>query len=436
MSLGTALTAAVSGLQAQSAAIAAVSENIANADTTAYKERQVSFESLVTSGGGASSLNNIGGGTSYATSQDLSKQGLVENTGVSTNVAINGGGFFVVADSSTAQPSAYQYTRNGDFSTDENGLLVNNEGMILLGWATDDQGDITATNSSDLNSLSPIDLNAISGTAGLTTEAEMDVNLPADAAIGDTFVTTLEFFDELGVSHTIEVTITKAAVNEWTFDYADPYRTDLGSGSTATGTIAPTTQTIVFNGDGSISTIDGAAAAPFNVSITGLSTTTGSNDVTFELDLGTEDQFNGLTQFASSNSTAELEISSIEQDGVRFGQLSGVEIDNDGLVTALFDNGVRRPIFQIPVATFSNPAGLTNVAGTIYDENERAGNLNLRRPGEGNAGAVLATSIELSAVDSSNEFNKMIVAQQAYSSAAQIVSTVDDMFESLIAAVR
>ena len=88
------------------------------------------------------------------------------------------------------------------------------------------------------------------------------------------------------------------------------------------------------------------------------------------------------------------------------------------------------------MATFPNPVGLTNVHGTVYDENQNAGNLNLRLPGQGNAGTINATSLELSTVDTSEEFNKMIVAQQSYSSAAQIVSTVDEMFDSLLAAVR
>lgn len=439
MSLGSALNAAVSGLRGQSTAIAAVSENIANASTTAYKTREIAFESLITNSSAASSLNQVGGGVTYGTSQNIEKQGLVENTGVSTNIAITGGGFFVVTDDPQNQPSGYQYTRNGDFRTNEDGLLINNERMILLGQRTDENGNVLATDSGSLNSLEPIDLNTISGTAGATTEVEMDINLPSDSAIyagvGDPeYVTAFEVFDSQGVSHTIEATFRKTNVNEWTVSYADPYETSAGSGSPPTATIAPITQTVTFNGDSSIDLIDGAPAQPFNISLTGF--TLGADDLTFEMDLGTQGLFDGLTQFASSTATPSLEIATIDQDGVRFGSLSGIEIDDDGLVTALFDNGVRRPIYQIPVATFPNPRALTNVSGTVYDENENAGNLNLRPPGQGNAGTINATSLELSTVDTSEEFNKMIVAQQAYSSAAQIVSTVDEMFDSLLAAVR
>lgn len=467
MSLGSALNASVSGLQGQGAAIAAVSENIANASTIAYKKREVSFESLVTGSSASSSINALGGGVTFSTSQNITEQGLVQNTGVSTNLAINGEGFFVVTQDANNQPSGYTYSRNGDFATDEDGLLINNEGSILLGQRTDENGNVTAANSNDLNSLEPIDLNTISGTAGATENVEMDLNLPADSSIyafpaGPEYVTAHEMFDDLGVSHTIEQTWRKTGVNTWAVEFSDPYQTSLGSGSGATGTIdldtaAAGTQNaleITMNGDGSINEIatgiwdtvgnafDGtggtaaAAAQPFSVDVTGLTGTTGANDVTYTLDLGTQNLFDGLTQFASNTDTPDIEISSIEQDGVRFGQLSGVEIDDTGLVTALFDNGVRRPIFQVPIATFPNPQGLTNVKGTIYDENENAGELNLRLPGEGSAGAIEATSLELSTVDTSDEFNKMIIAQQAYSSAAQILSTVDEMFDTLIGAVR
>lgn len=441
MSLFAALNASVAGLRAQSAAIAAVSENIANTSTTAYKTREVSFQSLVTSTNTVSSSNQIGGGVVYSSTQDLSSQGSIEVTSTVTNLAIEGSGFFVVSDDTEATTSGYMYTRNGNFSSDENGLLVNDEGVYLYGYPVDDEGNITASNSTDLSSLELIDIGSVSGTAQATTAVEFDMNLPADAEVGDTFTTSFEVYDELGVSHTVVQTWEKTDANTWEATFDDPYQTSLGSGSTATGSIDLSSVggnpvEFVFNGDGTLSTIGGAAADAFDVSITGLSTTTGADDVTFSLDLGTADESDGLTQFASDSDTPDINISSIEQDGVRFGQLSGVDIDDDGLVTAVFDNGVRLPIYQVAIATFSNPAGLTNVSGTIYDENENAGNYVLNVPGEGNAGTVHSSSLEVSTTDSSTEFNKMIVAQQAYSSNAQVLSAVDEMFDTLLTAVR
>lgn len=434
MSLNSALNASVTGLRAQSAAISAVSENIANASTTAYKTRGLSFESLVT--GNQTSQGLSSGGVIFDSYQNINNQGLIQATDSGTDIAINGSGFFVVTDDVLNQPSGYAYTRNGNFKTDENGFLINNEGYYLLGQRTDDQGIVTSGSANDLNSLVPIDVNSISGTAQATSEVRFDLNLPADALATDTFTNSIEVFDALGVSHTIGITWTKVAANSWTATFATPVQTSTGVASatldTDTGTAGNQNSiAVTFNGDGSV--------ASFTPPVTSLALsgfTTGATNSSISLDMGTVGQTNGLTQFSSNTTTPRIEIFLIDQDGVRFGQLSSITIDNSGLVTAAFENGVRLPFFQVPIATFPNPGGLTHINGTVYDENQNAGNYNLRLPGQGNAGSIVASALEQSTTDTSEEFNKMIVAQQAYSSAAQVVSTVDDMFQELISAVR
>lgn len=434
MSLNGALNASVSGLRAQSAAVAAVSENIANASTTAYKLREISFKSLVT---GSSSRNFGGGGVVYDTTQNLRQQGQIQATDTGTNIAINGNGFFVVTDNLQNQPSGYTYTRNGTFKTDASGFLINDEGYYLLGQRTDDTGAVISTSSNDLNSLEPIDVNSISGTAQETQNVRFDMNLPADAAIGDTFSNSIEIFDALGVSHTVTLTWLKNAANDWTATFANPVQT--GTAGPASGTIdtdpvtagVQTTIDVTFNGDGSIASFTPAAPS---FAVTAF--TTGALNSTVNLDWGTVGLTDGITQFSSNTVNPGLEIYLIDQDGVRFGQLSDVTVDETGLVTASFENGVRLPVYQIPIATFPNPDGLAHIEGTVYDENENAGNFNLRLPGQGNAGNVISSALEQSTTDTSEEFNKMIVAQQAYSSAAQVVSTVDEMFQDLIGAVR
>lgn len=434
MSLTSALNGAVSGLRAQSAAIAAVSENIANSSTTAYKTRGISFQSLVT---GQSGSNATSGGVVFDNYQNINKQGLISATESSTDIAINGNGFFVVTDDLLAQPSGYTYSRNGNFRTDSDGFLINTEGSYLLGQRTDNNGNVTAPNSNDLNSLVPIDVNTISGTAQATAQVRFDLNLPADSLATDPpFLNSIEIFDALGVSHTIGLSWDKTGPNAWTVTFATPVQTTTGLASATLDTNTAlaglqNTINITFNGDGSV--------ASFTPAVTELSLaafTTGANPSTISLDLGTVGDTDGLTQFSSNTTVPRIEIFLIDQDGVRFGQLSSIAIDDSGLVTAFFENGVRLPVFQVPVATFPNPGGLTHVNGTIYDENEQAGNYNLRLPGQGNAGSIKASALELSATDTSEEFNKMIVAQQAYSSAAQVVSTSDEMFQELIGAVR
>ncbi len=438
MSLTSALNTSVTGLRAQGAAIAAVSENIANARTTAYKTRDIAFSALVT--GNQTRTGFSAGGVVFDTSQNINRQGLISATDSGTDIAINGNGFFVVTDDVTNQPSGFTYSRNGNFRTDASGFLINNEGSYLLGQRTDDQGNIIAGNPNDLNSLSPIDINTISGTAQATSTVRFDMNLPADATIspapGSSFNNAIEVFDALGVSHTINIVWTKTAANTWTGTYANPVQTSTGLPSAVLDTDpltagAQNTINVTFNGDGSLNTL-----TPATPSLTLTAFTTGAQNQTVALDLGTPTLTDGLTQFASQSNTPRLDIFLIDGDGVRFGQLSSLAISDAGIVTAFFENGVRLPVYQIPIATFPNPNGLTQVNGSIYDENVDAGNYNLRLPGQGNAGTIISSSLELSTTDTSEEFNKMIVAQQAYSSAAQIISTTDDMFQELISAVR
>tara|TARA_Y100001001_G_C8003741_1_gene307241 strand:+ start:716 stop:2011 length:1296 start_codon:yes stop_codon:yes gene_type:complete len=431
MSLFSALNAAVSALRAQGARIAAVSENIANTSTTAYKTRDMNFRSLVTStGSGAPS-----GGVLFDTFQNLRAQGLVESTGRATNVALNGNGYFVVADNPSATSSGVAYSRNGSFTTDKDGFLINSEGYYLMGQPTDAQGNLLTANANDLSSLSPVNTQSVSGSAQATTEVEFDANIPADAAPAASYETSFEIYDNLGVSHTIGMTWTKTAnPNEWTLNLGDPALTNTPG--TTSGSIANNSFTIQFNGDGSLNSIVPATNDLIEVDFTGPGVS-GSSNVTFNLNLGTPGATDGVTQFSSNSTDPQIAISLVDQNGVRFGRLSEVLVDDSGLVSALFDNGLRQAIYQIPVATFANPNGLEHLEGTVYAGNQAvAGNFVLNRPGSGNAGTITASALELSSTDSSEEFNKMIVAQQGYSSAAQVISTADEMFDNLIRAVQ
>lgn len=422
MSLSGALNSSVSALRAQSAMISAVSENIANSSTTAYKTKTVTFQSLVTGSGRTSN-----GGVLYAISQNVGLSGTIAASDTSTNIALNGSGFFVVSDNLNNKPSAYNYSRNGNFDTDKNGYLINDEGYYLLGQRTDANGVVTATNKNDLNSLEPINVNAIQGAAKATTTVDFDLNVPTDANVGDEFTTSMEVFDSLGVSHTVDLTWTKTNLNEWELGLGNPYLTS--DSSTTSGALTPSTISITFNGDGSL-----ASVSATSVSITGF--TSGANDGAVTMDFGTIGGMDGLTQFSSNTDTPDVEIDSITGDGLRYGKLSEIEIDDSGLVTAVFDNGLRQSVYQIPIATFANPSGLTHINGSVYDENENAGPYTLQSPGVGSAGTIVASALEQSLTDTSEEFNKMIISQQAYSAAAQIISTVSDMYDTLIQTVR
>ncbi len=440
MTITTAMSTAVSGLRAQGAQLSAVSENLANSSTIAYKNREIDFNSLVV--GNTTRSGFSGGGVIFRAHQEMEAQGLLQTTDSGTDIALNGRGFFTVTDDPQNQSPGYTFTRNGGFVRNEDGYLVNNEGMILLGQRTDDTGAIISLASNDLTSLEPININAIAGTADPTANIRYDLNLPADAPISagpaDDFTNSVQIFDALGIAHDLQVTWSKTNTNEYTATFGQ--LTLAGTNTPSMPGVAPiidvggtggNTLTIQFNGDGSINNF----SSPRNITIPGF-TLGALAPQTIELDMGTPGLTDGVTQFAGSTVDPTIEIFFIDQDGTRYGQLSSIEINNEGLVEALFDNGVVLPIYRIPVAVFQNPRGLSNVNGTVYDEADTAGVVVLKQPGRGDAGEITANAIELSTTDTAEEFNKMIVAQQAYSANAQVVSTADELFDELLAAVR
>jgi flagellar hook protein FlgE len=424
VTLSSALTSAVSGLTAQSSALSTISRNIANASTTAYKTSEVDFQTMLT---GAMSGTDAEGGVVATSYQNMTEQGQIASTTTATNMAVDGNGFFVVANSTNS--SNYAYTRDGSFAPDAQGNLVNDAGYYLEGFATDSSGNVLATNPTDLSNLQPINLNAIGGTAKATTTINQAANLPANAPVGTSLTTSATMIDSLGVSHTINETWNKTAANSWTLNLANPVLTS--NTAVTSGTISPSTVTVTFDQQGVLAS---TSPSPVNLAITGL--TTGAANSNISLNLGTVGKADGITQYSSTAATLSVENPTYTQDGALFGQLTGVTISSQGLVTASYDNGVKQPIYQIPLATFANPDGLTSIAGTTYSQSNASGSVSLQMPSQGTAGLIDASSLEGSKTDIAGEFSKMIVAQQAYSAASQVVSTVKTMYDTLTQAVR
>ncbi|MCV0424223.1 MAG: flagellar hook protein FlgE [Roseibium sp.] len=418
MSLQGALNAAISALSAQSTALSTISDNLANSQTTAYKSSSTSFSSLV-----AGSGSNSSGGVSASVVSNVDQQGLLVQSTEATHLAIEGDGFFIVSEGTDAT-STY-YTRNGEFTVDSEGYLTNGE-YYLLGWATDVDGNPISGTSE--NALEPIDLDSVQSSVDATTSVEFQANLPADAAVGDSFETTFEVYDSLGTTSTVTATYEKTAENTWEITYSDP---TLSSTGETVGTVTSDPVEVTFNEDGTLASTD-----PNPAVLTIEDWTTGAEDSTISLDLGETNGTDGLTQYASDDGEPAIDVQSIDQDGLAYGNLSSIEIADDGSVIAFFDNGEERPIYQIPVATFGNPDGLDEMSSGIYARSSSSGNATLHEPGEGGAGTVQGGWLEASTVDTGDEFSKMLSAQQAYSAASQIMSTANDMFDTLIDAVR
>jgi flagellar hook protein FlgE len=421
MTLSSALASAVSSLTAQGVALSSISENIANSSTTAYKVKDTSFQSLVSS---SMSSSVAAGGVSTTLSRAMLVQGVIATSTVETNLAVNGDGYFAVSSSTSGGVADLAYTRNGSFSTNAAGYLVNSEGYYLQGYATDADGVVTATGAS---SLQPINVSSLTSPATASTSLTVAANLPADAAVGDVFTTTSSVIDSLGATHIFDQTWTKTDANTWSMAVSDPYA--AGDGAT-TGTASTDTVSITFDSNGLPSVIN-----PDPASVT-FSFADGASDATVALNLGTVGGSTGLTQYDSGAADPTIAVTKITSNGMAAGTLSGVAIGSDGTVSATFSNGLTKTIYKIPVATFANASGLTQVSGTTFKASTYSGQAQINLSGIGASGDVVSSALEGSTTDTATEFNKMIVAQQAYSAASQVVSSVKDMFDTLISTVR
>jgi flagellar hook protein FlgE len=417
MSLSGALSSAISGLSAQSQALAMVSDNIANSSTTAYKTTTGMFDDLVTTASGSGEYSS-GGVTVYGQS-NITQQGLLVATTNATNVAIQGNGFFVVQDG--VNGGQVSYTRDGAFTTDNSGYLVNN-GSYLMGWRTDASGNVA-----DGGALEPIDTDVASVSGAATTESTIAANLPADAAVNATFTTSIPVYDSLGTSNTVEATWTKTGADTWSASFANP--TAVSDPSVATGTTSGSL-TVTFNKDGSLLS---TSPNPPTISVTGWSS--GAADSTIALNLGTVGGTDGLTQYASGTSTPTISVSGISSDGLAFGKLSSVSIGNDGLVNATYSNGQTIAIYKIPVATFPAPDALSAQSDGLYQATIASGNPTIEASNTGGAGTIYGSELESSATNTNTEFSTMMTAQQAYSASAQVVTAVNKMFDTLMSAM-
>jgi len=427
MSLSGALSSAISGLAAQSTALSMISDNISNADTTGYKTTSSMFDDLVTASSSSTAYSS--GGVTVSARANITQQGLLAATTTATNVAIQGSGFFAVTDS-LANGTTY-YTRNGAFTTDSSGYLVNN-GYYLEGWRTDSSGNIVGSES--VSNLQPVNTEVAATSAAASTKTTFDLNLPADATAntsttstpttGSTFTSSVTVYDSLGNPASIQVTWTKASTaNQWTASFADP--TSTSNTGTTTGTITGGSPvTLTFGTDGTLSSTNPSPAS------LAVSWNDGASASTVTLDMSK------VTQKASGESTPSVDTTSINSDGYAYGTLSSIAIGKNGMVDATYSNGQTIPMYQLAVATFTAPDLLSARSDGIYSATVDSGSATLQTSGTNGAGTIYGSELESSTTDTSGQFSNMISAQQAYSAASQVITTVDKMYDTLISAMR
>lgn len=428
MSLYSALYAGVSGLSAQSSAMATVADNITNINTVGYKGVSTEFRTLVTDGRIKSSY--AAGGVAAAPQALISKQGLLQASANQTDLAIDGAGFFVVRTGDTSS-SDVAFTRAGAFKPDLQGYLRNTSGFYLQGWRLDAQGNFVDTGST--SALEPVRLSELTGSAAPTSNVQLRANLKSDEvpfagiyAVGDmaagtvtpNFTRSVDIFDAQGGAHRVTLAFLKTAANTWQTEvYATP-ATDV----TAAGGLL-TSGTLKFNPDGSL---DKAGSSPTLFAPLAVSWTNGAGSQPINLKLGSNGGLDGITQFGGESALISSSV-----DGGLLGNIASIEVSDKGVVSAIFDDGTARAVFQLPIATFQNPDGLTRLSGNGFAVSSASGSAAINKPGALGSGRISASTLEASNVDLAQEFTNMIRFQRAYSASSKIITTVDEMLQEL-----
>ncbi|RXV70141.1 flagellar biosynthesis protein FlgE [Roseovarius sp. A46] len=433
MTISSSLNAGVAGLSANASRLTAISDNIANASTFGYRRVETSFDSLVVSGNGG---NYAAGGVRATTERLIDQGGSLVTTDNPTDLAVRGRGFIPVASSSEVAVSngtpQMLLTTTGSFRTDAEGRLVTASGLTLLGWPAGPDGSIPSFPRDTSEGLVPVQINANQLTSEPTTAITLGVNLPATEtnaeADGAPQQLSIEYFDNLGRSETIQASFTpqipaNGTSNIWTMTLRDSasgnavigeYELEFADSRAAGGTLLDVT------------TISGGAYDPATGSL--IATVDGGP---IEISIGRPGTTEGLTQL--SDSFAPL---SISKDGSPVGNMVSIEVDGNGFVHATFDTGVTRAIFQVPLVDLPNPNGMVALDRQTYRPSLDSGSFFLWDAGDGPTGDLISFSRQGSATDVARELTDMIQTQRSYSSNARVIQTVDEMLQETTNIIR
>jgi flagellar hook protein FlgE len=399
------LFTAISGLTNHQTRLDVIGNNIANVNTTGYKTGRAMFQDMMSqtlSGAspsqttrGGTNPRQVGLGVNLAALDTLHTQGALQSTGVMTDVAIQGDGFFVLNDS-----GRNLYTRDGSFGLDENGVLVDPAtGLQVQGW--------TAVNGV-LDTTQPVGNLTIPLAARMearaSTLASINGNLDSASAIGSTYTNTFIVYDSLGESHGVTITYTHSAVNTWDWQASGP-------GIAAAGLVNQGQLTFDVNG--------ALLAQTGDVEITL------ANGATTPLVVMPD--FAGVTQLASPNT-----VTLFGQDGYAPGTLTTFNIANSGVINGIFDNGIIQVLGQLALGRFTNPGGLMKEGGNCYSESANSGVVQIGTANTGARGSIEAGNLEMSNVNLAMEFSDMIITQRGFQANSRVITTSDEMLQELM----
>jgi flagellar hook protein FlgE len=460
------LFSGVAGLQNHQVRMDVIGNNIANVNTTGFKKGRVNFQDLLYQQmSGASRPNGdvgginpkeIGLGMSIASVDTVHTQGSLQTTGVMTDLAVQGNGFFVMKKGEQTM-----FTRAGDFGIDRDGRLVNpGSGLRVQGWlAQNVNGREVLTTSGQLQDLViPVgSKDPAKATARVDLACNLDKRTPEvpagagqDTVEQGTWRIEEKLYDSFGQAHNLRVEFTKVPGqnNQWngtvTIDpeAANPTNTALSLGTPAAGQANAFTVEFdnkgllqrVTDRQGGTSPTTGALDLGVSFDVQGATPAAGGGATrqTFRLNLGeVGSATNTVTQFAERSSTKVF-----NQDGYAMGYLDSFKIDQSGGVTAVYSNGSNRTIGQIALASFTNPNGLEKVGETNFVQSNNSGMANIGPSGIAGKGKVIAGTLEMSNVDLADQFVDMIVTQRGFQANSRTIQTADQILQELLTLKR
>jgi len=422
MGLFNTLNTGVTGINVNGMQLSVVGDNLANLNTHGYKGSSAQFQDLIHQSLGGN-RGQLGMGAFTGRVSQGFGQGALEVSSRNSDLAIDGNGFFVVAD---AEGTDY-YTRAGNFELDANGNMVNLVGMKLQGFGIDNTGALTTT-VGDIT----VSSDTIPGQA--TTSVSLSANLDADAVIAPivtaappdfttianeaTFTSSSVVYDSLGGAHDATVAFYKTGVNTWT----KRVFVDAGDAGGVAGVpqeISSSTLNFLTTGALDVAT---SATTPTAVTFAGSAAQT----IAFDIGLAATDT-GSLTQFA-----APSDIADVNPNGNGSGSLVDFDIATDGLVRGVYSNGETRTLGQVALATFQGQSYLERVGHNVYQSTTASGEPALGNADSGGRGVVHSYSLEMSNVDIEGQFVKMIKGQKGYQASARVVSGADEMLRELM----
>jgi flagellar hook protein FlgE len=408
----SAFSIPLSGLEASSSSLNVIANNLANLNTDGYKSETMNFGDIFNQMQGVSGNDDpiqTGAGVQIAGTTSNFADGNLSSTGVSSNLALQGNGFFVLQNGT----GSTDYTRSGDFTVNSSGQLVTQSGELVMGYPATDG---VVSNSAPLAPISVNQSTTIPGVA--TTSFQMNTNLDSSAGVGGTFSSPLTVYDSLGTAQTLTVNYTNTSPNNWNYTITLPASATGGTGSPTT----ISSGTLTFNSSGQLTSPTGSVPG---IKVAGLADGAANLNLTWNL---TDSSGNPtITQQNSASATATA-----TQNGYGVGTLTSYSVLADGTVQGEFSNNQTLALGQVAVAGFANSQGLTQTGSGDYQATFASGAAVVGTAGTGGNGTITGGSVEQSNVDLSTEFSNMIVAQQNYEANAKALTTLNQISQATI----